>query len=201
MIAWLGGQSDPPNYGKGVSFGFPSSLNVYGPAQVEAAINQDPTISAQRTLWGQQGSTVIFGNLLVGAHRGLAALRAAALPGVAADAAAAAQARHRLLPLAVGRHAAQRAEQTVVMAPTLGEALTEVFGAPPSVAGPAPSPSPGQSTAPGTTTPSAQLKALIAQANTQFEAAQTALRAGDFAEYGRQIKALQQTLSQLRSLP
>ena len=34
----------------------PSSLSVYGPAQVEAAVNQDPTISAQRTLWGQQGS-------------------------------------------------------------------------------------------------------------------------------------------------
>ena len=47
-----------------MSFEFPSSLNVYGPAQVEAAINQDPVISAQRTLWGQQGSTVVFGNLL-----------------------------------------------------------------------------------------------------------------------------------------
>ena len=64
MIAWLGAQSDAPNYGRAVSFEFPSSLNVYGPAQVEAAINQDPVISAQRTLWGQQGSTVIFGNLL-----------------------------------------------------------------------------------------------------------------------------------------
>ena len=64
MIAWLGAQSDAPNYGKAVSFEFPSSLNVYGPAQVEAAINQDPTISSQRTLWGQQGSSVIFGNLL-----------------------------------------------------------------------------------------------------------------------------------------
>ena len=42
MIAWLGAQSDPPNYGRAVSFEFPSSLNVYGPAQVEAAINQDP---------------------------------------------------------------------------------------------------------------------------------------------------------------
>ena len=42
MIAWLGAQSDLPNYGRAVSFEFPSSLNVYGPAQVEAAINQDP---------------------------------------------------------------------------------------------------------------------------------------------------------------
>ena len=38
---------------------------MYGPAQVEAAINQDPTISAQRSLWDQQGSRVILGNLIV----------------------------------------------------------------------------------------------------------------------------------------
>ncbi|HJW74651.1 MAG TPA: UPF0182 family protein, partial [Thermoleophilia bacterium] len=65
MIGWLGAQSDFPDYGKAVSFEFPSSLNVYGPAQVEAAVNQDPAISAQRTLWGQHGSRVIFGNLIV----------------------------------------------------------------------------------------------------------------------------------------
>jgi len=38
---------------------------VFGPSQVEATINQDTEISAQRTLWGQQGSQVIMGNLLV----------------------------------------------------------------------------------------------------------------------------------------
>lgn len=64
MIAWLGAQSGQPRYGAAVSFAFPTSLNFYGLAQAEAAINQDPTISSQRTLWGQQGSTVIFGNLL-----------------------------------------------------------------------------------------------------------------------------------------
>lgn len=73
--------------------------------------------------------------------------------------------------------------QAVVMAPT-----------------PSPSPSPGQTPPPGTTPPT-PLKTLIEQANRQFEAAQTALKAGDFAEYGRQINALQQTLSQLRSYP
>ena len=65
MIAWLGAQSDAPHYGRAVSFDFPANENVYGPAQVEAVINQDPVISAQRTLWGQEGSRVIFGNLLV----------------------------------------------------------------------------------------------------------------------------------------
>jgi uncharacterized membrane protein (UPF0182 family) len=199
MIAWLGGQSDPPNYGKGVSFSFPSSLNVYGPAQVEAAVNQDPTISSQRTLWGQQGSTVIFGNLLVmPIEDSLLYVQPLYLESQQTQ-------LPQLKRVIVFYRSAQGSTlpngqtQAVVMAPTLGEALAEVFGTSPSVAGP--SPSPGAPTAPSTAKPSAQLKALIEQANREFEAAQSALKAGDFAEYGRQIKALQQTLQQLRSLP
>ena len=52
----------------------------------------------------------------------------------------------------------------------------------------------------GTGTLSAQARALIARANTEFDAAQEALKAGDFAEYGRQIDALEQTLSDLQRL-
>ena len=45
-----------------------------------------------------------------------------------------------------------------------------------------------------------QARDLIAQASKQFDDAQTALQAGDFAEYGRQIEALQQTLRDLQAL-
>ena len=38
---------------------------MYGPAQVEARIDQDTTISQQLSLWNQMGSRVIRGNLLV----------------------------------------------------------------------------------------------------------------------------------------
>ncbi|HJW74584.1 MAG TPA: UPF0182 family protein, partial [Thermoleophilia bacterium] len=201
MIAWLGGQSDPPNFGKGVSFAFPANLSVYGPAQVEAAINQDPLISSQRTLWGQEGSTVIFGNLLVvPIEDSLLYVQPLYLESQQTQ-------LPQLQRIIVFYRSAQGGTlpngetQAVVMAPTLGEALTEVFGASPSTGEPTPAPSPGQPTPPGTGTPSTQLEALIEQANQQFEAAQTALRAGDFAEYGRQIGALEQTLSQLRALP
>ena len=47
---------------------------------------------------------------------------------------------------------------------------------------------------------SAQARALIARAGTEFDAAQTALKAGDVAEYGRQIEALKKTLSELQTL-
>ena len=38
---------------------------VFGPKQIEARIDQDPVISSQLSLWNQQGSQVIRGNLLV----------------------------------------------------------------------------------------------------------------------------------------
>ena len=65
MISWLGARSDLPDYGKSLNYVFSKSYTVFGPSQVEATINQDPEISSQRTLWGQQGSQVILGNLLV----------------------------------------------------------------------------------------------------------------------------------------
>jgi len=44
---------------------FPKERLIYGPAQIEARINQDPVISQQISLWNRQGSRAIQGNLLV----------------------------------------------------------------------------------------------------------------------------------------
>ncbi len=65
MIAWLAARNDGEDYGKLVAFTFPKDQQVDGPQQVEARINNDPRISQQFTLWGQQGSQIIRGNLLV----------------------------------------------------------------------------------------------------------------------------------------
>jgi uncharacterized membrane protein (UPF0182 family) len=40
-------------------------VQVNGPAQVEALINQDPEISAQFTLWGRYGATVKMGRMII----------------------------------------------------------------------------------------------------------------------------------------
>ncbi len=65
MVAWMAARSDPPNYGELVSFVFPKQKSITGPAQTVALINADPVVSQLRTLWGQQGSNVIQGNVLV----------------------------------------------------------------------------------------------------------------------------------------
>ena len=65
MISWLAARSDVEHYGKLVLYQFPKQKLIYGPRQIEARIDQDPTISEQLTLWSQAGSTVARGNLLV----------------------------------------------------------------------------------------------------------------------------------------
>jgi uncharacterized membrane protein (UPF0182 family) len=65
MISWVAARMDPGHYGERISFRFPSGSTTLGPAQIQARINQDSTISAQFTLWSAAGSSVVRGNLLV----------------------------------------------------------------------------------------------------------------------------------------
>ena len=65
LIGWMGGRSDGPQYGTLRTYHFPKTRFVDGPLQIQARIDQDPQLSSQLTLWNQQGSTVIRGNLLV----------------------------------------------------------------------------------------------------------------------------------------
>jgi uncharacterized membrane protein (UPF0182 family) len=64
MIAWIAARCDGEHYGKVIEFAFPKERLIYGPAQIEARIDQDTTISQQLSLWNQTGSRVIRGNLL-----------------------------------------------------------------------------------------------------------------------------------------
>jgi len=65
MIAWIAARCDEPNYGEIKHYELPKGELIYGPTQIESRIDQDPDISEQLTLWGQTGSRVIRGNLLV----------------------------------------------------------------------------------------------------------------------------------------
>ncbi len=65
MIAWMVARCDQPNYGEVEIFNFPRERVILGPSQIENRIDQSTEISEQFTLWGQVGSRVIRGNLLV----------------------------------------------------------------------------------------------------------------------------------------
>ncbi len=65
LAAWLAARNDSNNYGQLVLLKFPSQTSIFGPEQIQALINQNPSISQQFSLWDRAGSEVIQGNLLV----------------------------------------------------------------------------------------------------------------------------------------
>ena len=65
MVAWMCARTDGDNYGQLLFYTLSKEKLIYGPMQIEARINQQPSISSELTLWGQQGSSVIRGNLLI----------------------------------------------------------------------------------------------------------------------------------------
>lgn len=192
MIAWMAARCDGPDYGKVLVFTFPKDKLIYGPEQIQSRVNQSPTISQQLTLWDQGGSRVTRGTLLVVPVQNavmyveplyLEAQSSSSIPEL------------KRVIVAYSDH--------VAMEPTLGDALTTIFGgqagqteqaSSASAAGPATS-------SPATTSPataiSSALKNLIDQANQQFQDAQQRLRNGDWAGYGQAMQQLGQLLKQM----
>ena len=189
MIAWMAGRSDGENYGKLVVYKFPKQKLIFGPAQIEALIDQNPEISAQLSLWSQRGSEVIRGDLLViPVGKGLLYVQPLYLKAERGDL----PELKRVILSTGGR---------VAMAETFDEALTRVVGvqarkpsapAKPGAVPPAPSPSP---------TGTEDLKGLAREARNAYEAAEAAQRAGDWARYGEEIKKLSAILERMTGNP
>ncbi len=202
MIAWVAARTDAPNYGRVQVYRFPADTTIFGPAQIEARIDQDPIISAQLTLWSQAGSDVVRGSLIVvPLDQSLIYLQPVYLQSTGS-----AFPEFKRIVVASPRQ--------VVWAESLDEALRLLLAAEGGdVPSPTPNPSPGPGAtptpAPGgspipTPTPGAGLPndvpGLIDYANRHFELAQTALRDGDFARYGAEIALVQAALQRLQVL-
>jgi len=190
MIAWMAARCDVPNYGKVMVFTFPKQKLIYGPQQLESRIDQDPTISQQLTLWGQGGSKVIRGTLLViPVHNSVLYVEPMYL---AAESGPGLPQLKRVIVSYGDR---------VVMESTLDAALASIFGgqanaAPtaPAGAGGAPGAAPAAAGAPAT---AANFTELSREARQHFEKAQQLLKQGDWAGYGDEMKKLQDVLNRL----
>ena len=193
LAAWLVARSDPEHYGDVRVFQFPKQKVVFGPRQVVARINQDQMISPQITLWNQQGSQVTWGTLMViPIEESLIYVRPLYLRGAGG--------RIPELTRVVVVY-----QDQIVMEQTLEGALARLFGgtAPPHVqpsvtttsnqpAAPAPAPTSAAATSP-------QLTALADEAQMHYQRAVDAQRAGDWAKYGEEIRALGQTLERMKT--
>ncbi|MDK2824450.1 MAG: uncharacterized protein PWP71_2368 [Clostridia bacterium] len=176
MISWLAARNDEENYGQLILFKFPKQKLVYGPMQIESRIDQDSTISKELSLWGQKGSSVIRGNLLVIPIKDsilyveplyIQADNASSLPEV--------------------KRIIVAYKDSIVMEETLEEALYQMFRR-------------QREEFPKEEEPTGlSIKILTRQAREAFEKAKSAAQAGNWAQYGEALKELENIISQLEN--
>jgi hypothetical protein len=176
LAAWLAARCDEPNYGKLLIYTFPRDRLIFGPKQVDARINQDSYISQQLTLWGQRGSEVIRGSLLViPIEKSLLYVQPLYL--AASDKAGLPELRRVIAAY----------ENDVVMEENLELALRRLFGS--------------KTTAAKTDAAIADTKSTTAdlakEAMRVFEKAIELQRQGNWAGYGEEIKKLEQILKRI----
>jgi uncharacterized membrane protein (UPF0182 family) len=64
LIGWMAARCDGDRLGELIYFQLPKQQLVYGPMQIESRIDQEQTIAKDLTLWNQQGSRVLRGNMI-----------------------------------------------------------------------------------------------------------------------------------------
>ncbi|TMF78988.1 MAG: UPF0182 family protein [Chloroflexi bacterium] len=186
MVGWIAGRADAPDYGKLRVLTFPRDRPILGPLNIENRIEADSTIRQQLTLLCPQAPNCIRGNLLVLPVGGSFVYVEAIFVQATSTS--------RIPEL---QRVILATQDRVVMTESFEKSLDALFGAqqqPPPTTTPPPSTTP-----PPTTTPPSEIAALVRSATDHYNAAQAALKAGDFAEYGRQLKLLEDDLAKLRA--
>ena len=189
LAAWMVARSDGENYGKLMVFQFPKQTVIFGPRQVAARISQDQVIAPQITLWNQQGSEVIQGNLLViPIEESLLYIRPLYLR--------AAGGRIPELKRVVVAY-----QNHIVMEETLDEALDRLFPTSGAQQRETRAQEPSQQRSAESGSATAPPSGPAAEAQQHYQRALEAQRAGDWARYGEEIRQLGEALRRLNAQP
>ena len=189
MTAWMVARMDSGRYGQLWLYRFPKEVLTYGPMQMEARINQDPDISRELTLWGQRGSRVVRGNLIV-VPVGQSLLYVEPL-FLVSEQSQLPELRRVIAATGVG----------LAMAPNLAEAVAaalqrSVGTPPPAAAARRPAEIPGPQ-APQAPTEPPQHVAGVRQALEHLEQARRRLQEGDWEGFGRLMDQVESVLREL----
>lgn len=185
MSALLVARCDGERYGERILYQYPNAELPPGPQQALRRIRSDDAVRPFLFTMNQRGSRVLFGQVrTVPVERAL--INVLPLYVQTDDPDADSQTRETNFPEL--RQVAVLVGDTVVMQPTLEAALNELTAGtgkdePPTKDG---------------SSDSQLVTRLTEQAVKQYDAAQAALRAGDFARYGAESHALGETLARLR---
>ena len=196
MTAFMVAKSDRDEYGKIVDYRLPRGQSINGLQQTSARIDQDPVISEQFTLLGQQGSEIIRGNMLVvPVEESLLFIQPIYLR-VEVD-------EGLLLPEFKRVVVVYGEETPPIMRETLDAALAEIFGessvpAEPDTPGDAPE-TPGGPDQP----PAAglgDLTSLVTEIDSLLDEADAALRDGDLGGYQAKVDEVARLVERLWQL-
>ena len=195
MVGWLAARNDGENYGKLQLFSFPRGQLIAGTGQVDAYIDQDPTISQQLSLWSQGGSSVVRGNLLtIPINNKILYVEPLF---ILSDSGSIPELRRVILYY----------NDTLVMESSLDLALTKLFGktkeegnkpVPTTPETPTTPTTPGTPSTPEGPTSALSLPELASKINEVYLNQQQAAREGrwaDFGTYGEQLKELMGALA------
>ncbi len=169
---------------------------VYGPFQVEARIDQDTEISKTLTLWNQQGSQVLRGNMLILPVDGsLLYIEPIYLQSSSSK-------MPQIKKIAVAT------KDKLVWGDSLDQALSGLLGKTVDIGGIGPVPStdgtgtgtPGTGTTPATPGADEQRQTLIAAAVKHMAQYKQYTSSGDFTKAAEELKALDTTLTSLAAL-
>lgn len=192
LNGWLIADNEPNRYGQLTLYQFPQSQLIFGPMQAENQIDSNPAISEQLTLWNQQGSHVVRGDLLL-VPVGNSLLYVEPVYLVAS--------RQNSLPQL--ERVIIDYNQQVFIDNSLGAAISDLLGGTASGNAPAPNtPQTGGGGASGagqapTPAGSQSQATLIHQANQLLQQYEQDTAKGDFARAGQDLTQLRTVLNQL----
>jgi hypothetical protein len=177
MTAMLVGGNDLENYGKLFVYKFPKGQNISGTNMFEARIDQDSDISPQLTLWSQEGSSVLRGNvIIIPIEDSLLYVEPIYI-----------QASNGTNSLPEMKQVIVGYDDQIVMETNLSDALDRIFG---DIAG---EPGEGEDGEVEQT-----IEELIIRANEAYQNAVEAQRNGNWSSYGRYISELERLLERLQ---
>jgi hypothetical protein len=191
MVSFLVAKSDAEEYGELIDFQLPRDSFVDGPGQVGARINQNPDISREFTLLGQEGSEVILGNMLV------VPIEESVVYVQPVYLSARSEAGSSGVALPEFKKAIVVFGNRIAMRDTLAQALAAVFGD-----GPVVDPDPDDPDDPGEL-PADLTEAvteLLTRADAAFARAEQALRDANLATYQAEVAEARRLIDQARAL-
>jgi uncharacterized membrane protein (UPF0182 family) len=175
MVAWMAARSDPEHYGELIVYRFDRGRFVVGPEQVESRIDQEPAVSRELTLLGQEGSVTVRGNLLViPVEDALVFVEPLYL-----------QAERTESALPELKRVIVVSGERVVMRPTLTGALAAAVALVP------------ESAAESGADVQIPIDELVRRLRDQWDRASSARREGDWTEFGREMTDFESALEEL----